>query len=307
MEIDRAMKILLVEDSKMTRKLELKVLTELGFKNVVEADDGDAAAAKLLEHSDIRLVISDWNMPGKDGFELLKWVRANESTKTTPFVMATARGEKKETTRAMEAGVTCLITKPFGPPELKKIIEKIFGGKEDKEKEAEKPERQRLTQSGKLLLNVAHIQITDHLGLGILKHLIETNKVSPKHFELTTNCMGGWNPVQESLENGDVDAAFVLAPIAMDLFGYGVPIKLALLAHKNGSICVRKKVGGKESLQAAFKNKCFYHPSSDVGPPHARPHVSAGNRTQSRHAGQWQDRCRIRGRCPGENAGDAGK
>lgn len=261
MEIDRGIKILLVGDSKMTRKLELKVLNELGFNNVVEADDGDSAIAKLGQHGDIRLIISDWNMPGKDGFELLKWVRsADGNTKVIPFVMATARGEKKENARAAEAGVTSMITKPFGPPELNAVIEKIFGGAEAKEAAAEKPERPRLSDSGKLLLNVAHIQITDHLGLGVLKNLIATNKVAPSHFDLQTRCMGGWNPVQQALENGEVDAAFVLAPIAMDLFGFGVPIKMVLLAHKNGSICVRKKTASRMSLQEQFINKCFYIP-----------------------------------------------
>lgn len=261
MQIDRTIKILLVEDSKMTRKLELKVLNELGFQNVIEADDGNDAIARLAEHGDVRLIISDWNMPGKDGFELLKWVRSSgESTKAIPFVMATARGEKKENARAAEAGVTSLITKPFGPPELNLVIEKIFGGAESKSDTAEKSERPRLSDSGKLLLNIAHIQITDHLGLGVLKSLIATGKATPKHFALETRCMGGWNPVQQALETGDVDAAFVLAPIAMDLFGFGVPIKLALLAHKNGSICVRKKTASKMSLQESFKNKCFYIP-----------------------------------------------
>jgi chemotaxis signal transduction protein/ABC-type nitrate/sulfonate/bicarbonate transport system substrate-binding protein/DNA-binding response OmpR family regulator len=261
MEIDRAIKILLVEDSKMTRKLELKVLNDLGFTNVVEANDGDEAIARLVEHADTCLIISDWNMPNKDGFELLKWVRSSdESNKTIPFVMATARGEKKENAKAADAGVTSFITKPFGPPELNAVIEKIFGGKEMEGAEAKEPERPRLSESGKLLLNVAHIQITDHLGLGVLKNLIAANKVVPNHFDLQTRCMGGWNPVQQALESGEVDAAFVLAPIAMDLFGFGVPIKMVLLAHKNGSICVRKKTGSKMSLQESFRNKCFYIP-----------------------------------------------
>jgi chemotaxis signal transduction protein/ABC-type nitrate/sulfonate/bicarbonate transport system substrate-binding protein len=114
---------------------------------------------------------------------------------------------------------------------------------------------------GKLLLNVAHIQITDHLGLGVLKHLIATEKLRPQHFELETVCMPSWNPVQKTLENGEVDAAFILAPIAMDLFSFGAPIKLVLLAHKNGSIFVQKRNQADEkSLVEFFKNKTFYIP-----------------------------------------------
>jgi chemotaxis signal transduction protein/ABC-type nitrate/sulfonate/bicarbonate transport system substrate-binding protein len=73
--------------------------------------------------------------------------------------------------------------------------------------------------------------------------------------------MPGWNPVQQALEKGEVDAAFILAPIAMDLFSVDVPIKLVLFAHKNGSICVRNKKGGKSSsLREFFKGKNFYIP-----------------------------------------------
>lgn len=262
MPVDRTIKVLLVEDSKITRKMELKALNELGFHNVVEADDGDDAILKLTREGDIGLLISDWNMPNKDGFSLLQWVRSNEAFRELPFIMATARGEKKETTKAVEAGVSSLITKPFGPPELNAVIESVFGDKQEgKVEAAPEPRRPQKADSGKLLLNVAHIQITDHLSLGVLKHLISSGKFDPGTFELETRCMGGWNPVQQALESGEVDAAFVLAPIAMDLFGYGVPIKLVLLAHKNGSICVRKKKTESTAvLQDFFRNKSFYIP-----------------------------------------------
>jgi chemotaxis signal transduction protein/ABC-type nitrate/sulfonate/bicarbonate transport system substrate-binding protein len=74
--------------------------------------------------------------------------------------------------------------------------------------------------------------------------------------------MPSWNPVQQALEKGEVDAAFILAPIAMDLFSAQVPIKLVLFAHKNGSIAVRDKKEGKDqgSIQEAFRGKTFYIP-----------------------------------------------
>jgi len=67
-------------------------------------------------------------------------------------------------------------------------------------------------------LKVAHIQITDHLALGVLKHRIDTEELKPHSFSLQTQCMMSWNLVQDALEKGQVDAAFILAPIAMDLF-----------------------------------------------------------------------------------------
>ncbi|OQY11248.1 MAG: hypothetical protein B6I31_05275, partial [Desulfobacteraceae bacterium 4572_19] len=68
------------------------------------------------------------------------------------------------------------------------------------------------------------MQITDHLLLGLVKEKIETGLVKPKNFELETQLMGSWNPVAEAIENNEVDAAFILAPIAMDLFAHGTPI-----------------------------------------------------------------------------------
>ncbi len=122
---------------------------------------------------------------------------------------------------------------------------------------------------------MGHIQITDHLSLGILSHLIETEQVSPKYFELKTRCMSGWNQVQNALEKGEVDVAFILAPLAMDLFRFGSPIRLVLFAHKNGSICVRnRQQGERQSLHDFLKSKVFFPSAYHVHPPHARRYVS---------------------------------
>jgi chemotaxis signal transduction protein/ABC-type nitrate/sulfonate/bicarbonate transport system substrate-binding protein/CheY-like chemotaxis protein len=229
---------------------------------VIEAEDGNEAIEKLRAAENIDVIVSDWVMPNKDGYELLLWVRSNEKYRNVPFIMATARGEKKQVTKAIEAGVTDFITKPFSANELLELIQKVFEAK-DKPEQVVVPKvmKPRKTTAGKLLLKVSHIQITDHLALGVLKHLIATGKLEPQHFELETVIMPSWNPVQQTLERGEVDAAFILAPIAMDLFSFGVPIKLVLLAHKNGSIFVRKRSedSGK-SLAEFFRNKTFYLP-----------------------------------------------
>ena len=261
MPVNTQMKILLVEDSDITRKMEIKILKDIGFNNIIEASDGEEAIKKLREEEDIGLIISDWNMPNRDGYSLLVWVRSDEKFREIPFIMATAQAEKRLTVKITEAGVSNFVTKPFSPQELKSVIEETFGEKKSEDKASEEPRHPRKTDSGKLLLNVAHIQITDHLTLGVLKHLIATGKFNPKYFELETRCMPGWNPVQKALEKGEVDAAFILAPIAMDLFSFDVPIRLVLFAHKNGSICVRNKKGGNRgSLYEFFKGKSFYIP-----------------------------------------------
>ncbi|MGE5679369.1 MAG: ABC transporter substrate-binding protein, partial [Bacillota bacterium] len=259
--INPAMKILLVEDASVMRKMERKTLDAIGLKNITEAEDGNDAISKLSSGEQFDLIISDWNMPNKDGYELLLWVRANDKLKNLPFLMATGRGEIKEVTVAKQAGVSSFISKPFNAQELKDKIEEAFGLK-DADPAVEERQAPRITQSGKVRLKVAHIQITDHLVLGVLKHLINIGELTPKHFELETECMSSWNPVAKALEKGTVDAACVLAPIAMYLYSYEVPIKLILFAHRNGSIFVRSKAGRDDASDPAkfFKQRSFFIP-----------------------------------------------
>lgn len=260
MPINYDMKILLVEDSRVTRKLEAEVLTQMGFTNIIEAEHGDEAIAILQEEPDIQLIISDWNMPWKDGYDLLVWVRSDPSCHNIPFIMATSQAEKKQTEKASAAGVNGFITKPFDAWELQNIIEDIFEIKETVQKA---PTKQSISKklAGKVPLKVAHIQITDHLVLGMLKHHISEKIFSPRYFDLETICMTGWNPVQHALEKGDIDAALILAPIAMDLFSANIPIKLILFAHRNGSICVRNTATtGQLTMHDFFKGKTFYIP-----------------------------------------------
>ncbi len=260
MELSKNIKILLVEDAGVMRKMEIKTLKSLDLNNIQEAENGNAAIKILLEDSSFDLIISDWNMPEKDGFELLRWVRSNEKTKTIPFLMATGRGEKKEVEKASEAGVSSFISKPFNKDELLEKIKEAFGVKFSEEEAQPLTHESRVTASGKVKIKAVHIQITDHLTLGILKNLIKNNEVTPKHFELETECMSSWNTVAKALENKTAEAAFILAPLAMDLYNYGIPLKLILFAHKNGSICVKNKTGGEVAGAEFFKNKSFYIP-----------------------------------------------
>ncbi len=259
--IPEKLKILLVEDAAVMRKIELKALKSLGFEDILEAEDGDEAISVLESGEKIDLLISDWNMPNKGGYELLVWMRAHEKFKRLPFVMATGEGDMKQEKKAVDAGVSGFIAKPFNADELKKKIDQAFGTEEKEERALAKERAPRETASGKVRLKIAHIQITDHLILGALKHLINNGDLTPKNFELETECMPGWNPVQEALGKGTVDAACILAPMAMDLFNFGVPIKMVLLAHKGGSICVRSTQGEyHEPFQDFFRNKTFLIP-----------------------------------------------
>lgn len=260
MELNKNIKILLVEDASVMRKMEIKTLNSLELNNIKEAEHGKDAVEYLKVDPKVDLIISDWNMPEMDGFELLKWVRTNDATKNIPFLMATGRGEKKEIEKASEAGVSSFISKPFNKDELLEKINEAFGIKSEKEEQKPMSREARITASGKVKLKAIHIQITDHLTLGVLKSLIKNNEIMPKYFELETECLPSWNAVAKSLENGTADAAFILAPLAMDLYNYGVPLRLILFAHKNGSICVRNKLGNHLHGADFFQDRSFYIP-----------------------------------------------
>ena len=253
--------ILLVEDTAVMRKIEIKTLKALGFEGIMEAVDGDEAIGILQRGQKVDLIISDWNMPNKDGYELLCWVKGNEATAPIPFLMATGQGDKAQEKKAVDAGVNAFVAKPFNEAELKNKIDEALGLVELKEDAPGKTRGPRDVVNGRVKLKVAHIQITDHIILGVLKHLIQKGELRPQHFELETVCMPGWNPVQTALEKGEVDAAFILAPIAMDLYSFGTPIKLTLLAHKNGSIFVRSNRDGYvEPYADYFRSHSFYIP-----------------------------------------------
>ncbi len=252
MAVDTNIKILVADDSGTMRVMFKQILKKAGFENIVMAVNGDDGIKKVKqENPDI--VISDWNMPQKDGLEFLQWLRSQDEYKDLPFIMATAQADKGQQIAIMEAGGSGHVPKPFDSEQIKSGIEKAF----NPETQQTSNTKNRKVVDGKVELNVAHIQITDHLVLGALKHRIEQGEVTPKYFDLKTDKKTGWNPIQNELENGQIDCAFVLAPIAMDLFAYDSPIKLVLLAHKNGSTFVRSRQFDPrfDSLQSFYKYK----------------------------------------------------
>lgn len=253
MAVNPSIKIVVADDSGTMRMMFKQILKKAGFENLVMAVNGADGLEKIKSEKP-DLVISDWNMPQMDGLEFLQALRNMDEFKTLPFIMATAQSDKGQQIAIMEAGGSGHVPKPFDEAQISRAIEKAFSG--DTEDKQQKP-KQRQVIGGKVELNVAHIQITDHLALGALKHRIEQGDVEPEHFDLTTSLKAGWNPIQEGLETGEIDCAFVLAPIAMDLFAYDSPIKLVLFAHKNGSTFIRSRHYDNrfDSLQSFYKYK----------------------------------------------------
>ncbi|MCE5336426.1 MAG: response regulator [Desulfobacteraceae bacterium] len=118
------MTVLIVDDFLTMRRIVRKILRDLDFENILEAEDG-SAALDLLKVNKIDLIVSDWNMPRMTGLDLLKAVRSNDSTKDIPFLMVTAEAQKENIVEAVKARVSNYIVKPFTAATLEEKLVKI--------------------------------------------------------------------------------------------------------------------------------------------------------------------------------------
>tara|TARA_B100001063_G_C16717676_1_gene531688 strand:+ start:540 stop:914 length:375 start_codon:yes stop_codon:yes gene_type:complete len=119
------MKILVVDDFSTMRRIIKNLLRDLGFSNADEADDGNTALP-MLQTGKYDFLVTDWNMPGMTGIELLQHVRADDNLKSLPVLMVTAEAKRDQIVAAAQAGVNGYVVKPFTAAVLKEKIEKIF-------------------------------------------------------------------------------------------------------------------------------------------------------------------------------------
>ncbi|GHF80725.1 chemotaxis response regulator CheY [Thalassotalea marina] len=123
--MDKNMKVLVVDDFSTMRRIVKNLLRDLGFTNIQEADDG-STALPMLKEGDFDFVVTDWNMPGMQGIDLLKAIRADAKLQHIPVLMVTAEAKKEQIVMAAQAGVNGYIVKPFTAATLKTKLDKIF-------------------------------------------------------------------------------------------------------------------------------------------------------------------------------------
>ena len=123
--MDYDMNILIVDDFSTMRRIIRNLLRDLGFNNSQEADDGNTALS-MLQNGHYDFLVTDWNMPGMTGIDLLKAVRADEKLAALPVLMVTAEANREQIIEAAQAGVNGYIVKPFTAVTLKEKISKIF-------------------------------------------------------------------------------------------------------------------------------------------------------------------------------------
>jgi two-component system chemotaxis response regulator CheY len=122
------MNILVVDDFSTMRRIIKNLLHDLGYQNVSEADDGNTALP-MLRTGKFDFLITDWNMPGMPGLELLKIVRADAALSKLPVLMLTAEAKREQIIEAAQAGVNGYVIKPFTAVTLKEKIDKILASK----------------------------------------------------------------------------------------------------------------------------------------------------------------------------------
>jgi two-component system chemotaxis response regulator CheY len=122
------MKILVVDDYSTMRRIVKNALHDLGYSDVSEADDGKTALP-MLQSGNFEFLITDWNMPGMPGLDLLKAVRADARLAKLPVLMLTAEAKREQIIEAAQAGVSGYVIKPFTAETLKEKMQKILAAK----------------------------------------------------------------------------------------------------------------------------------------------------------------------------------
>lgn len=118
------MKILLVDDDRMSRGMTRHLLRDLGQVAVEEARDG-FEAVEILARSTPDLILLDWNMPGMDGITLLHRIRGSHGA--LPIIMVTTESRADRIVEAIRAGADDYVTKPFSASTLSDKIQSVCG------------------------------------------------------------------------------------------------------------------------------------------------------------------------------------
>jgi two-component system chemotaxis response regulator CheY len=122
------LRILIVEDREVMLKIIRRLLVQLGFVTVDQAANG-IKALEMVQAGTYDLILSDWNMDGMSGFELLKLVRADERTAKIPFILVTAESKPENILAAKAAGANAYLLKPFKLDMLEKTMDHVLEAK----------------------------------------------------------------------------------------------------------------------------------------------------------------------------------
>ena len=114
--------VLVVDDSRMARRLIRRTLTNLGITSIREAGDG-REAIPLIENEFYDLIVTDLNMPHVDGEALVDYIRNHSKQRTVPVLMVTTEGDQGKLSAVERAGVSAICDKPFEPRTVRRLIQ----------------------------------------------------------------------------------------------------------------------------------------------------------------------------------------
>ena len=120
------LRVMVVDDMSTSRGLITQALDAMGVSNVATASDGPGALA-ALEKAPVHLVISDFNMPGMNGLQLLHSLRSGARTKGVGFILITGKADKEIIEGGKRLGMNNFLKKPFEVGDLKTCIEAVVG------------------------------------------------------------------------------------------------------------------------------------------------------------------------------------
>ncbi|WP_368187483.1 response regulator [Aestuariibius sp. HNIBRBA575] len=126
MSLKDKLQVLVVDDMSTSRALIVQALDEIGIKNYRTENDGATAWKNLVSHP-VHLVISDYNMPGMDGLQLLEALRSHKTTSRIGFILITGRADKEILEKGQRLAMNNYIKKPFQTAALKACIERVVG------------------------------------------------------------------------------------------------------------------------------------------------------------------------------------
>lgn len=126
MGVGSALRVMVVDDMATSRGLITQALDDLNISNYITENDGQKALSRLLE-TPVHLVLSDYNMPGLDGLELLQSVRSQPATKKVGFILVTGRPTPEIVAKGKALGLNNMIKKPFTSATMRQCIESVVG------------------------------------------------------------------------------------------------------------------------------------------------------------------------------------
>jgi two-component system, chemotaxis family, chemotaxis protein CheY len=117
--------IMIVDDNEAMRILIRQMLETEGYQHFVEVEDG-VSAYEILKTQKIDLVLSDWNMAGMTGIELLSKIRGDRDIAQTPFIMLSVEGLDVSMDQAFKSGANDFVSKPFLVNELTDSVSRVM-------------------------------------------------------------------------------------------------------------------------------------------------------------------------------------